>query len=47
MKDGKDVKMFVMSCSVFKLCKFKMIVGLVSFLVDMGCFLVNILLIVG
>ncbi|WP_235859502.1 hypothetical protein [Tritonibacter mobilis] len=46
-KDGKDAKMLVTSRSVFKLRKFKTIVGLVSFLADMGCLSANIPLIAG
>nr|WP_254683432.1 hypothetical protein [Ruegeria sp. PR1b] len=39
--------MLVTSRSVFKLREFKTIVGLVSFLTDMGCFSANIPLIAG
>ena len=39
--------MLVTSRSVFKLREFKTIVGLVSFLADMGCLSANILLIAG
>ncbi len=35
--DGRDDKMLVTSRSVLKLRDFKTIVGLVSFLADMGC----------
>ena len=41
-KDGQDAKMLVTSRSVFKLREFKTIVGLVSFLADMGCLSANI-----
>ena len=46
-KDGKDAKMLVTSRSVFKLREFKTIVGLVSFLADIGCLSANIPLIAG
>ena len=46
-KDGQDAKMLVTSRSVFKLREFKTIVGLVSFLADMGCLSANIPLIAG
>ena len=36
-EDGQDSRMLVTSRSVFKLREFKTIVGLVSFLADMGC----------
>jgi hypothetical protein len=36
-EDGRDDKMLVTSRSVLKLRDFKTIVGLVSFLADMGC----------
>lgn len=45
--DGQDAKMLVTSRSVFKLRVFKTIVGLVSFLADMGCLSANIPLIAG
>ena len=44
-EDGQDAKMLVTSRSVFKLREFKTIVGLVSFLADMGCLSANIPLI--
>lgn len=40
--DGRDDKMLVTSRSVLKLRDFKTIVGLVSFLADMGCKSVSI-----
>jgi len=40
--DGRDDKMLVTSRSVLKLRDFKTIVGLVSFLADMGCTTVSI-----
>ena len=46
-KNGQDAKMLVTSRSVFKLREFKTIVGLVSFLADMGCLSANIPLIAG
>ncbi len=46
-EDGQDAKMLVTSRSVFKLREFKTIVGLVSFLADMGCLSANIPLIAG
>ena len=46
-KDGQDAKMLVTSRSVFKLRAFKTIVGLVSFLADMGCLSANIPLTAG
>jgi hypothetical protein len=46
-KDSQDAKMLVTSRSVFKLRAFKTIVGLVSFLADMGCLSANIPLIGG
>lgn len=45
LKDGQDAKMLVTSRSVFKLREFETIVGLVSFLTDMGCLSANIPLI--
>ena len=45
--DGQDAKMLVTSRSVFKLREFKTIVGLVSFLADMGCLSANIPLTTG
>ena len=45
--DGRDDKMLVTSRSVLKLRDFKTIVGLVSFLADMGCLSANIPLIPG
>ena len=45
--DGGDEKMLVTSRSVGKLRDFKTIVGLVSFLVDMGCTTVSIPLVEG
>ncbi len=46
-KDGQDAKMLVTSRSVFKLREFKTIVGLVSFLAEMGRLSANIPLIPG
>lgn len=46
-EDGQDAKLLVTSRSVFKLREFKTIVGLVSFLADMGCLSANIPLIAG
>ena len=46
-EDGRDAKMLVTSRSVFKLREFKTIVGLVSFLADMGSLSANIPLIAG
>ncbi|MCE8510857.1 hypothetical protein KBY28_20595 [Ruegeria pomeroyi] len=46
-KDGQDPKMLVTSRSVFKLREFKTIIGLVSFLADMGCLSANIPLTAG
>lgn len=40
--DGRDDKMLVTSRSVLKLRDFKTIVGLISFLADMGCATVSI-----
>jgi hypothetical protein len=45
--DGLDDKMLVTSRSVLKLREFKTVVGLVSFLVDMGCTTASIPLIAG
>ena len=46
-KDGQDAKMLVTSRSVFKLREFRTIVGLVSFLAEMGCLSANIPLLPG
>ncbi|MGH1464181.1 MAG: hypothetical protein ACRBBQ_02370 [Cognatishimia sp.] len=46
-KAGQDAKMLVTSRSVFNLRKFKTIVGLVSFLADMGCLSASIPLMAG
>ena len=46
-EDGQDSRMLVTSRSVFKLREFKTIVGLVSFLADMGCLSANIPLTAG
>ena len=45
--DGRDDKMLVTSRSVLKLRDFKTIVGLVSFLADMGCTTASIPLVEG
>ena len=45
--EGRDDKMLVTSRSVLKLRDFKTIVGLVSFLADMGCKSVSIPLVEG
>ncbi|MBW7862621.1 MAG: hypothetical protein H3C33_16175 [Rhodocyclaceae bacterium] len=45
--DGRDDKMLVTSRSVLKLRDFKTIVGLVSFLADMGCASASIPLLEG
>jgi len=46
-KDGQDAKMLVTSRSVFKLREFKTIIGLVSFLAEMGGLSANIPLTAG
>ena len=46
-KDGRDDKMLVTSRSVLKVRDFKTIVGLVSFLADMGCKTASVPLIEG